>query len=279
MRATPDLLPAPPVVRLLAGRELTAHRRTFLAWAAPVALLLVMVASLQPSMAGDGGVLAAKLEAMPEGLRRALGMTAVDLARPASYLSINFVYVTLTASLLAATLGATMLAKEESLRTAELLYAQPVDRRRVVAGKAAAALAYVLAFNALLAVVAIGALAAFVAAPVEPALIAQMFVGTTALGVCFTGVGLLVAAVAPRPRLAGGIALGITLGAYLLAVAAAAAPGGARIGELSPFRHVEPSTIVARGGVDPIAVIALVAVGVACGAAAIARYARRDLAA
>jgi ABC-2 type transport system permease protein len=275
---TPNLHLA-PAARLLVPRELRAQLRTFLLWLVPVALLVVMVASLQPSMAGDGGALAAKLDAMPEGMRRAFGISRVDFTRPPAYLSINFVYVTLTASLFAAGLGATVIAKEGQLRTVELLFAMPVERRSVLLGKVGAAAIYGLGFNVALAAVALGSLAGFVSSPLEAGLVAALFVGTAALGACFLGVGMLIATLVSRPRTAGNAALGVALGAYLVSIVGAASPDADWLAYASPFRYVEPGRIVAAGGVDPVAVAALVAIGVGCGVAAIARYQRRDLAA
>ena len=268
------------MIRLLFGRELRAYRRAFLLWLVPVAGLLVMTISLQPSMTGHGGgLLAAKLEAMPEALRRAFGLTTVDFRRPAAYLAINLVYVTLTSSLLGAWLGSTVIAKEEAQRTAELLYTQPVARTRILLGKAAAVAWMVVVFNVALAAIAIAALAGFAKGPTEPRLIAQVFAGTTALGLCFAGAGMVIATVVRRARSAGAAATGVALGTYLFGVTTATSPRIEALGRISPFRHVEPPKIVLAGAVDVAAVVALTLLGVAAGAIAITRYRHRDLAA
>ncbi|MCA9676065.1 MAG: ABC transporter permease subunit [Kofleriaceae bacterium] len=276
MSTPPDRLAGGAVAHVLA-HELGAHRRTFLRWVIPMAALLAMVAALQPSMAGDGGVLAAKLAAMPAAFRRAFGLEAFDLARPAGYLATYFVYVSLTAALLGASLGATLVAKEEARRTGELLLTQPVARTQVLLGKAGAAAIYAVAYNLVLAVVAIVALAIAVDGPAQASLIAGMFAGAAALGVCFAGVGMLVATLGREPRGAAQVAMGVVLAAYLVGAVAAIAPAAHALGYLSPFRAVMPADVIAGGGAAPLPLIALVAVGVVAAAAAIARYARKDI--
>jgi ABC-2 type transport system permease protein len=265
------------VVFVVLARELRAHRRSFALWVIPIALLIVAVVGLQPSMAGDGGVLAAKLAAMPESMRRAFGMMAIDLQRPAAYLSINFLYVTLTAALSGGLHGAAVIAKEETQRTAELLYSQPVDRLHVVLGKALAVALGAIAFNAALAAVALGALAAILSGPLEPGLVLALFGGTTCLGLASGGLGMLVATVVRRARVAGNVALGLVVGMYLIGLVGAISPAAELLRWLSLFEYVAPARILARGGLHPLAAGGMVTLGVCATAIAISRYRRRDL--
>ena len=232
---------------------------------------------MQPSFGARGGLLAAKLQAMPEDLRKALGLGLADFTHPATYLATNFIFVTLTGGLFAARLGAGLIAKEEVLHTAELLYAQPVSRTRILGGKAAALAVYALAFPLVLGAIAIAVLAAVVEQPLEPALLASMFAGAAAIAVCLAGAGMLAAVLVPDKRSAGGAALGLVLGTYLLGAVSAISEPVAPLRWLSPYRIVEPAAIVARGGLDPVRAGALVLAGAAFAAIAIARYRRQDL--
>lgn len=260
---------------VVARRELAANARGVLAWWLAVAGVVALVCALQPSLAS--GLLAAKLDAMPEAMRRAFGLEVVDFHRPAAYLATNFLYVTLSAGVLACRLGAGALAREEALRTAELLYTQPVARARILGGKAAAVAIYAVLFPLALAGVAIPVLAAVADRPVEARLVAALFGGAAATGVCFAGAGMLIAACVRDARAAGGIALAASLGTWFVGLVSALAPAVAPLGWLSPYKLVEPASIVVAGGLDPLRAGALVGLGAACGALAIARYRRRDL--
>jgi ABC-2 type transport system permease protein len=261
-------------IRSIFGRELAANLRTFLGWLIPLAAIVAMSCALQPSMAA--GPLGAKLDSMPEVLRKAFGIEALDFRRPVAYLATNFTTVLLPTALFGALLGAGAIAREETLRTAELLFALPVGRGRVLVGKAMAAAVYVLALPAALAVIALAAFGAVVDVPLEPAAILALFAGSAAVAVCFAGFGLLAAALVRDKRSATSAAVGIVLGTYFLGVISAIAAPAAPLRWLSPFKLADPAAIVGHG-LAPAHVAALVALGVVTAVAAIARYRSQDI--
>jgi ABC-2 type transport system permease protein len=266
--------PAPRAARIVMQRELRASLRTWLSWTVPIAGMVAMTSSLQPSLAS--GPLAAKLDSLPPFLRKAFGIEALDFHRPAAYLATNFTVVALATSLFAATLAATLLAKEETLHTAELLYTQPVSRARILAGKLGALAVYVLALPAVLAAVALVTLGAVAERPLEPLVIGSLFVGATAVAVCFAGFGLLAASLVRDKRSASGAALGVVLGTYFLGIISAIAEPAAPLRWLSPHKLAEATAILMHG-LAPLELAALVVVGAAAGALAIARYRRQDI--
>ena len=265
----------PDAARIVLARELRAARRTFALWLGPIGGLVALFCALQPSMVSSG-LLAAKLAGLPSSMRHALGLELVDFARPPVYLAASFMYVTLPCALYAAMQGAGTIAKEELAHTAELLYAQPASRARILAGKAAAVALGALALPCALGVIAASVLRAVAGAPLEGAVLAQMFGGVAALALAFAGLGMLVAALVRDARAAGGAALGLALGTYFLGVLSALSDRAAPLRFLSPYKLVEPSAIV-TDGLAPLGVLALVAIGAAAVAIAIARYRRRDL--
>jgi ABC-2 type transport system permease protein len=256
------------------ARELRGSLRTWLWWVVPVGALVAMTSALQPSLAN--GPLAAKIDSLPEGLRKAFGLEVVDFHRPVAYLATNFTMVALTSTLLAALLGANSIAREETLRTAELLYTQPISRTRILLGKALAVAIYIIAFPVVLALIAMILLGAVAERPLEPLAIIELFAGTTAVAVCFAGLGMLVATLVRDKRAATGAALGLVLGTYFLGVISAIAQPVAALRWLSPHKLAEAPRILA-GGLDARAVVGLVLVGLAAAAAAIARYRTQDI--
>jgi ABC-2 type transport system permease protein len=262
-------------VHIVLRHELAVHLRGALAWALPLAGILVLTCALQPSLAA--GPLAAKIDSLPEAMRHAFGLEVVDFHRPAAYLATNFMHVTLVLAAFAAVLGATIVAKEETLRTAELLYAQPVARWPILAGKAIAALTYVLALPLALALVAMATLGAIADRPLEPDLIAALFGGVACTCVCFAGAGMLVAATVRDARSATGAALGVVFGSFSLGVISVLSPSAAWLRWLSPFKLVEGPTLVAAGGLPPSHALGLVALGIGFAVLSCVRYSARDL--
>lgn len=258
------------------AHELRVNLRGLVAWLLPVGALVALTCALQRSFV-DSGLLEAKLQGLPAAMRHALGLELVDFHRPPVYLATNFLIVVLSSSLFAGLLGAAVVAKEEILHTAELLYTQPATRGAILAGKAGALALHAIGFPVALGALAIATLAAVATVPLEAGLVAQLFASVVALAISFAGLGMLIAALVRDARAAGPVTLGLVFGTYLVGAISAIAAPAAPLRFLSPFKLVEPSTIVAAGGLAPVPAAALIALGVVAGALAIACYRRRDL--
>lgn len=256
-------------------RELGAAWRGALGWWLPTAAMLAMTLSLQPEMAQKGSIFEQKLETMPKGLMVAFGVVAQNLADPVHYAATNFALITLLGAVFAGLLGAGLAAKEEALGTGELLYALPVARRTVLLGKAAAGLALVVTFDALLLVVAVVSYASIGVPLSDPWALASLFVASGALHASLVGIAMLAGISASRPRAAGSRGLAVVFGLYGLNVLGALSESLAALRGISPFRYAEPTRILAGGaeaGVVGLVVLALLTI-----AASVAIFERRDI--
>ncbi len=272
--AAPRLPSAP---WLILGRELRANLKSLLSWSLPMAALLVLYASLQASLSGDGGLLEAKLAAMPETMRKALGFQGLSLTRPVAYLATNFLTVTLTSALFGGILGATLVSKEETFHTAELLLTLPVSRAQVLLGKAGALALLVVAFQSVLALTALLSMRVFVPGNLEAGLALQLFAGALLLGLCFGGLGMGLATWVRQSRVAPSAALALVFGSYALGLVSHASERLEALRWLAPFRFVEPSEIVRHGGLDPLHAGGLLLLGAAGLAVALIRFGRKDV--
>jgi ABC-2 type transport system permease protein len=269
----------PSVVRsiwLVARRELTASRSSFLAWALPLSGLVALVASIQPQAAGDGGVLAAKLALMPEAMKQAFNLAGAELSRPAGYLAANFITVTLGATVFAGLLGAGVMAREDTQRTSEALLTLPVARWHVLAGKSLALLVLLAGFHALVAAAGLLSLARVVSGELEAPLLVSMFGGAALLSVLFAAVGLALGTFLSKARAAPGLSLGLVLGTWLVGTAAKLSPQTRDAAQWSPFALVDPQAIVREGGLSAQA-LWLPALAAGLLIAAILWYERRDV--
>ncbi|MCU0696203.1 MAG: ABC transporter permease [Myxococcaceae bacterium] len=260
---------------LIARRELVAQRNATLGWLVPLALLMMLYASLQPQVAGDDGLLAAKLAVLPEGLKQAFNLNATDFGRPVGYLSTNFLVVTLGASLFSGLLGANVVAREDAHRTSESVLTLPVERWQVLGGKLLAALTWLAVFFVVVGAATAGSLARVATRPIEGGLIASMFFGAFLLGIFFLAAGMLGATVL-QARVAPSMAMGLVLGTYFLGVISKVAPKAEGAGVVSPYRLVEPADVVQAGGLEPRAAL-LVVVSIVALAGAFGWFSRKDV--
>jgi ABC-2 type transport system permease protein len=237
----------------------------------PAVGIVALTASLQPEMAKQGSLFQQKLEMMPRELLVAFGIGSVDLADPTAYLATNFGLVVLVGAVFAALVGATGLAREEAAGTAELLLAQPIGRRAVAVAKLACGLTLVVVWQGILALVA-AATYAILDVPIgDRGAFASLFAGAGLVQAATLGFGMLATVRLGHPRSAPAIAMGVTLGSYVVGVLAALAPAVAGLRWLSPFHYAEPAEIVQSGGLPPSAFV----LPIACAIAIV--WARKDV--
>jgi ABC-2 type transport system permease protein len=253
-------------VWLMAKREVRAQRGSFLAWLVPLAAMVALVAAIQPSVASQNGVLAAKLAAMPASMKAAFGLGDLDFSRAPGYLATNFLIITLGATLFAGMLGASVVSREHAQKTAESVLTLPVERWQVLVGKTLGALSLFLMFHLTLVGTAVGVLTQVMSGEVEAPVLVSMFAGNAALGLVFFTFGLAIGTVA-EARAAPSVAMGAVLGLYFVGMVSRVNPTVSGLAHLSPYSLVEPADIARQGGLAGQAAWLVVLAGIAWGAA------------
>jgi ABC-2 type transport system permease protein len=265
---------ASATVALLFRRELRGAAKSFLAWVLPTAGLIALTASMQKEMAERGSILEAKLAAMPEGLRAAMNISQLDVSDPVQFLAMNAMTWMLLGALFAGVLGGSLVAKEESFRTAEVLLSLPVRREAIVVGKALAGFVLVLAFDAVLLLAAYASYAAK-GIRADGAALATMFAGAALVHVSLLAVALLASVALRRARTAMPLALGIVFGAWGIGVVSASGDRLAALAWLSPFKYADPPEVARMGLTAGAAVLPVLAV--AASVAAVVLWSRKDI--
>jgi ABC-2 type transport system permease protein len=129
-------------------RGLSDHRRSLLGWCGGIAVYILLLAAIFPSIKGSPE-LSDLLENYPEALKSLFGLTgAVDITRGAGFVDTELFsfMLPLLAIVLAIGSGARTLAGEEESGRLELVLAYPVSRRGAVVAKAAAVAVEVTVF-------------------------------------------------------------------------------------------------------------------------------------
>ncbi|MQA78444.1 MAG: ABC transporter permease subunit [Streptosporangiales bacterium] len=222
------------------------QRRSFLAWAVAVGLVVAMYAAFYPSM--NTPEMARSLEAFSPEVLRAMGMT--DVSSPVGYLesSVFALVVPILVLVFAAGLGARTVAADEETGTLDLVLAHPVGRVALALERLAAALVGMLVFCA-------GVWLALVATngPAELDLgagdHAAMAVHLAMLGMTFTALGFAVGAVTGRRAPAVGAVAVVGVVAYACNTVVPMIEGMGWVRRASAFYYYAESSPL-RGGVD-----------------------------
>jgi len=120
-------------------KSLYDQRRSLLAWAVSLVLLVAMYVAIWPSIR-DQPAMSDFLNSMPPAMRSLFAMSGADMSTPIGYVKIEMLSLMapLLVLLYAVTTGAAAVAGEEDQHTLDMLLANPVSRGRVLMEKLAA---------------------------------------------------------------------------------------------------------------------------------------------
>ncbi len=263
-------MPSPVVV--LAAHSLAAGRRAVLGYGIGLAVLVVWVMALYPSVEAE---LADYMDAMPDSMKSLFGADDISDLTGFVYAEVFSLMGPIIVLALAITHGSALVAGEEQEGILALVLSTGVGRRAVLTARLAALTIEVVAVVAINAV-ALGVGTVLAGGGLGAAGVAAACVQLALLGVLFGTLALGVGAATGRRALGAGVALAAASLAYLVDVLAelVAALEPARV--LSPFHWYAPSNPLVAG-FDAGGIALLVGSAVVIVGAATVAFERRDV--
>ncbi len=263
--------------------EFRRNFKTLMIWSGVSAALTLLLTLLYPAMLGSDmlALMNAKLAALPKELVDMFNLSGEDIRQLPQFFAYFFQFVLMAACVYGATLGFSVISREESDGTIEFLYARPLKRSQIVSGKLlSAGAAYIIYFI----IVGIGAIIGCLAVkPEELQLvdlltsIKSVLAGGMIAGLSYLFVGLAVSVLLRRTKHAASLAAALFFGTYIVGSIPRITGVLDFLKWLSPLNYFMPST-VAMEGLDGINVLILILVmGAAAGLTYIG-YQRRDFA-
>jgi ABC-2 type transport system permease protein len=249
-------------------------RRATILWAVSLAALVGGTVSVWPAFKGNSGI-SASMDQLPQEIVQAFGLQG--FGTPAGFLRGNLYdfFVPLLLAGVAIYFVNSLTAGEEDAGRLELILAQPVARRAVFAGRAAAALAALVILVLVTALVQFGSDAAVDLSIATDRLVATLVL--SALLAMFHGcLALAVAGVRPRSSAVMGIG-------FLVAIAGAVAAALLPLSDaLKPFAHLSPWDWAFAGdplvnGAEPWRYLALAVPSAAMALLGVWAFGRRDI--
>lgn len=216
----------------LLAAPLRAMRRAAFWWAIGLAGIVAATVAFWPAFQGSSG-LSAAMDQLPAGVVEAFGLQ--DFGTPAGFLRGNLyeLLIPLLFALAAVTLANGQLASEEANGRLELVFAQPVDRRAVYAGRAIAVL---VALGLLTLVLAATQLAvdAAVGLRIDTGYLVSTIALCSLLGALHGSAAVAISGIAARPSVVLGLGVALAIGGYLVAALLPLSSA------LAPWAHASP---------------------------------------
>jgi ABC-2 type transport system permease protein len=259
-------------------QELKSHRKSLIFWSVGVFLMVASGMAKYSAYSSSGQSINDLVADLPNSLRAVLGFSTMDLSKISGYYGILFIYLLLMATIHAAMLGATIIAKEERDKTSEFLFVKPVSRDTILTAKLMAAFTNIIIFNLVTFLSLILLIGKYnKEGEAINGEISLTMVGMFLLQVLFMVIGSALAAVKRKPKTAASLATGILLLTYMVSILIDLNEQLEGLKYLTPFKYFEAKNIMSGGGIEPIFVVISVLLIAALSAVTFLFYKKRDL--
>jgi ABC-2 type transport system permease protein len=258
-------------------KEMKSHRKSLILWSIGVALMVVTGMSKYAGMSASGQSMNEMMAEMPASLQAVLGIGILDLSKASGFYGILFIYLLLMATIHAAMLGATIIAKEERDKTSEFLFVKPVSRSKIITAKLLAALVNIIVINLVTFISSLVIVGNFSDGEAISGDIALTMAGMFFLQLLFMVIGTVIAAVTKKPKSAASLTTGILLLMYILSIAVDLNEGLDALKYVTPFKYFEAKNVMYGGGLDVIFIVISVFLITALSYGTFAFYKKRDL--
>jgi len=129
------------------AQELRMSFTSMFYWTAAIILFIFIFMFMNPPISKDVQILESILSNFPIQLRRALGITTLNLSQILGFYGFIFIYVLLIGSVYAMKSGLSVLSEEIRTKTADFLLAKPVSRTAIINAKILSILTNLLVQN------------------------------------------------------------------------------------------------------------------------------------
>lgn len=229
--------------------ELRLYTKSTIIWASSLIFIVVFFAMIYPSFRGSAEAMNKILENFPEGIKNALGLSAMDLSEALGFYGFMFLYISLAGAIQAMNLGLSILSNELIDKTADFLLAKPIKRIKIVHMKFIAALINILVTNILFFMVANTALNIVSETEFSFKVFALLTLSLLLIQLFFLSLGMLVSAFMNKLKTIAPVSLGIVFGFFVINLLNESLVG-APLTAFTPFAYFATGKIYETAGYD-----------------------------
>ncbi len=256
--------------------ELKSHWKNVLVWGVVIAVFMVISMVKFQVLASDAAASQALLKALPPTMQAVFGMTGLNVATIDGYYGVCFIFLAVMLAIQAGMTGADIIAKEETLDTAEFLYVKPISRARILTAKLLAGLIIIAAVGIATYVATVLAIAAYNHG-VVPQHTVVLFTGALAcIQLLFYALGIFASAAIGLPKKAVSITAAVVFACYIAYVLWGMSSQFSWMHYISPFAFFAAKDMLAAGSLNQGWVWLCILVSISVVAVSYARYLRRD---
>ena len=257
--------------------EMRAHRKGLIIWAFGIIFMVVAGMGKYVALSSSGQSMNEIFAKMPKSMQIIFGIAGFDVSKASGYFGMLFLYLAIMATIHAVMIGADIISKEESDKTAEFLLSKPVSRNKIITSKLLAALVNILVFNIVTLVSSIVVVGKYSKGEAVSSEIIILMGGMFILQLIFMFIGTAIAAACKHPKNATSISTAVLLITYLLSMAIDLSGKIGNLKYFTPFKYYEAKNLISDGGfqwnfviLSIVIILAMIKITYVC-------YKKRDL--
>lgn len=228
-------------------KELKDYRKSLLFWSLGVIAFMLAAMSKYQGYSRSGTSMNEVIGDLPAGLSAVLGFKGLDLQTAGGFFALSALYLSVMLGVHAVLLGSGIIAKEETDKTIEFLFAKPVSRNRILFSKLLAALTVIAALNVVTLASSVLTLAAFNEGPSINGDIAFLMPSVFFIQLWFLMIGTSFAAIMRRPKRAGMFSAAVLLATFIISAFVDITDKLGFLKYTSPFKYFDAKTIFSEG--------------------------------
>lgn len=235
--------------------ELGRAKKSLLFWSLGIVFLISSSMGKYQGYAVSGVPINDLFKTLPPGFNAMFGIGKVDLTIASGFFVLVTFYLAIMLGVQAVLIGAGIIAKEETDKTAEFLFSKPVSRSQAFTAKVLAAFTALVLLNIVTAISSILIVGAFNKGESATNDILLLMPGIFFIQVMFLAIGTAFAAIMRHPKRAGQFSGVVLLATYVTSAVVDMTDKFDFLRYLTPFKYFDSKTVFVEGGYNNLYII------------------------
>ncbi|MBU3110588.1 ABC transporter permease subunit [Clostridium lacusfryxellense] len=228
--------------------EMRAHRKGLIIWVFGIIFMVAAGMGKYVALSSSGQSMNEVFEQMPKSMQIIFGINGFDVSKASGYYGMLFLYLVIMATIHAVMLGADIISKEETDKTAEFLFSKPVSRNKIITSKLLAALVNILIFNIITLISSIVVVEKYSKGEAVSSQILILMGGMFILQLIFMFIGASIATACKNPKSSTSVSTAVLLITYILSMAIDLSGKIDYLKYFTPFKYFEAKNLMFGGG-------------------------------
>ncbi len=228
-------------------QELKMSAASMLSWTGALVLFVFFFMFMYPPISKDAAIIENILSNFPLELRRALGITTLNLSQLLGFYGFIFVYVLLIGSIYAMKSGMSVLSEEIRSKTVDFLLSKPVSRKTVVSAKILSVLSNLIVQNIIFIITSYLIVSAYQEKSFDTAAFILLDLSLIQVQLFFAAIGFILSVIIKKLKSVLPITLAVVFVFFILQMLSESL-NDPKLVYITPFSYFNAADIINNGG-------------------------------